>query len=155
MNEADFEELDHTADAALRIRGDSLAALFTNAARGLMSLITGTRSEDTNACESGKDTIPDVKDAVPEIVEIRATGIDVLLHEWLSELLFLIATRRILLVDCIVEEIDEGLVRARVFSVPLTEELSRGITEIKAVTWHGLGVSSDGDGYVAEVVFDL
>jgi SHS2 domain-containing protein len=155
MNGADFEELDHTADAALRIHGRTLAALFTNAARGLIALITGARREKSGLGDIGTYAVPGTMNAVPDIVEIHATGTDELLHGWLSELLFLMATRRILLIDCIVEEIDEGVVRARVFSVPLTEELSREIREIKAVTWHGLGVLWDGEGYTAEVVFDL
>ncbi|MBE0644627.1 MAG: archease [Bacteroidetes bacterium] len=136
----DFEELDHTADIAVRIRGTTFAELLQNAAQGMMALITG-RMATGSATEIRR-------------LEVSASGRDEILRELLSEILYLVATQRVIATEFMVEEIGEQCVSAVFRTFPMTEALAHDATEIKAVTWHGLRVDHDESGYVAEVVFD-
>ena len=56
-----WEEIPHTADWALRIRGEDLRSLFENAARGMASLIGGEAGADaeTLRCDIALDA-PDL-----------------------------------------------------------------------------------------------
>ena len=136
----EFEELDHTADVAMRVRGATLDLLFRHAARGMMQLMTGP--------------LRGVSAQTERTVDIEADAPDALLRAWLSELIFLVAAHRLVPVSFTVEHVDAHRLRARVGVAPLTDAIARDATEIKAVTWHGLCVDTDQDGYFAEVVFD-
>lgn len=136
----EFEELDHTADVAMRVRGATLDLLFRQAAHGMMQLMTGP--------------LPGVSAHTERTVEIAAAALDELLRDWLSELIFLVAAERLVPVSFTIERVDTRGLHARVGLVPLTDAIARDAIEIKAVTWHGLCVDTDQDGYFAEVVFD-
>ncbi len=136
----DFEELEHTADIAIRVRGHSLASLFENASRGMVALISGGTFEDAPAERRS--------------IRVEADRTDALLREWLSEIIFLISVERALPVRYAFEGIDERSAAAILDIVPMTEEVARNATEIKAVTWHGLRVERTPGGFMAEVVFD-
>jgi SHS2 domain-containing protein len=65
-----FEEIEHTADIAIRIRGRDLAELFVNAAYGM-------------ACQLSN---PDaVKQTVERRIELDAYDAETLLVSWLGE----------------------------------------------------------------------
>jgi SHS2 domain-containing protein len=70
----DFEEVEHTADWALRVRGRDLSQLLTNAARGMSYLLVSEVA------------------AIPSQVERRlvldAMDAESLLVAWLSELAY-------------------------------------------------------------------
>ena len=135
-----FEELDHTADIAMRVRGDTPERLFHEAACGLMRLMTGP--------------LPGLPARTEHTVEIAAEALDELLRDWLSELIFLVAAERLVPVSFDVTRVDSRGLQAHVGLVPLTDDIARNATEIKAVTWHGLCVDRDEQGLFAEVVFD-
>lgn len=140
MDTMDFEELDHTADIAIRVRGGSLAVLFENAADGMMAMMTGQKPEGIRT-----DT---------RRVVVHANGADELLREWLSEIIFLVAVEHLVPIEFHMEEINEHTATALIHSLPMTEDIARRATEIKAVTWHGLCMKQDPEGFTAEVVFD-
>ncbi len=140
MDSMDFEELDHTADIAIRVRGVSLAVLFENAAKGMMAMMTGQTPEGP---------LTDTRRVV-----VHADRADELLREWLSEIIFLVAVEHLVPIEFHIEEIDELTAAAMVQSLPMTEDIARRATEIKAVTWHGLCMKQDARGFTAEVVFD-
>ena len=87
-------------------------------------------------------------------IELNSGGLDALLRDWLSELIFLVDADRLVPVDFLIDHADTKRLRARVRCVHLSPAIARNATEIKAVTWHGLSVREDDSGYVAEVVFD-
>ncbi len=72
-----FEEIEHTADSALRIRGQNLEELFRNAAAGMLHL-------------AGIE--PSAGPTQKRRFELRASDDESLLVSWLEELLFLIET---------------------------------------------------------------
>jgi SHS2 domain-containing protein len=140
---ADFEELDHTADLAMRVRGKDIPSLLANAASGMMRLMTGPLPE--GIVDQASDE---------RILIATAPALDELLRQWLSELIYLVATERVMPFEFVILEAEEHRIEVRVRSAVLTDEIANNTSEIKAVTWHGLRVECSEDGFVAEVIFD-
>jgi SHS2 domain-containing protein len=69
-----FEEVEHTADRALRIFGTNLTELFLSAAAGLTHLMAVEVSEISTEIEKS--------------IELEAIDAESLLVEWLSELAY-------------------------------------------------------------------
>lgn len=135
-----YETFDHTADLGLRVRAPDLATLFIDAARGLFSMIV---------CEPG--TIRPV-DAVS--IELDAPALDLLLFDWLSELVYLYETRHLLLGEFEVQ-LSESHLTAIARGEPLDRTRHELEHEVKAITYHGLKVEQTSDGWLAEVIVDI
>jgi protein archease len=132
-----YEEIEHTADMGIRAYGRTLDELFVNAAEGMFSLIAN---------------LSDVK-AVGE-VEVRLTADDIptLLLRWLTELLYVHETDRLLFSSFDAKVTGISVVgHARGESIDRTRHGLR--VAIKAVTRHRLTV--DPKKGVAEVIFDI
>jgi SHS2 domain-containing protein len=135
-----IEELDHTADVAIRIRGATMRDLLYNAAHGMMEIMVGVLPTD----------LPFDK----RRITLHAREADELLHAWLSELIFIVAAERLVPIAFGIDTVDDRDLDAQVYLTELTDDIARNATEIKAVTWHGLKLDRDGGELVAEVVFD-
>ena len=132
-----YEEIEHTADVAIRAYGASLNELFANAAEGMFSLIADL-------------------EAVKPIgeIEVRVSEEDMptLLLRWLSELLYIHETQRLLFSRFEVEVSGMSLVgRARGEGIDKARHELKLV--IKAVTRHRLTV--DPERGIAEVIFDI
>ncbi|MBN2580555.1 MAG: archease [Pirellulales bacterium] len=134
------EIFEHTADFGLRIRAPDLCTLFAEAAEALFSAFVANRG-GISPVESVTVSLPT---ADPEE----------LLHDWLSELLFLFSTRRIVFCQFEVRFTDAGLE-----GIARGEKIDRKRHEIelevKAITWHGLKIEKTPEGYLAEVIVDI
>ena len=88
-------------------------------------------------------------------VEIEGKRTDELLADWLRNLLYKFNGDGYLLKEFGIEEINENGLKAGVRGEKL--DLSRHTlkTEIKAVTYHGLEVRKAGQGWEAQVIFDV
>lgn len=135
-----IEELDHTADVAIRVRGATMRDLLYNAAHGMMEIMVGVLPTDL----AWKD----------RNITLRAEAGDELLRAWLSELIFIVAAERLIPIGFSIDTADDRHLSAQVQLTELTDDIARNATEIKAVTWHGLKLDRDGGEIVAEVVFD-
>lgn len=135
-----FEELDHTADSGIRAFGKDQAELFVHAAQGMMSLIF-----------SG---MIDVSPGVRTDFHITADSIESLLREWLAEVLFIHNVKNVYPTSYRVTSCSPTHFRASVYSLPMSDDMRIGATEIKAVTWHALRVYDTAAGMEAEVIFD-
>jgi SHS2 domain-containing protein len=130
-----FEEVEHVADAALRVYGSDWSELLSNAALGMFSLIA--RWEDTPPCKE-------------QSLSLRSVDAESLLVDWLSELLYLHEMQSLVYVDF-------HILHA---TVDTLEAIARGTdrwvpqTAIKAVTFNDLEVLRTADGYVTTIVFD-
>ena len=132
-----YEEIEHTADVAIRAYGSSLDELFENAAEGMFSLIADL-------------------DAVKPVgeIEVRLTAEETptLLVRWLSELLYVHETQRLLFARFDVRVSGTSLVgRARGEAIDKTRHELKLV--LKAVTRHRLMI--DPDKGIAEVIFDI
>jgi SHS2 domain-containing protein len=136
----DFETYDHTADIGLVARGATLEALFINAARGMMHLLAGdVQVRPTRRLD----------------VEVTAGDREALLVAWLNELLFHVATRRLVFGEFHVRELTDERLRATVAGQPIDELTVPLEIELKAATYHGLRVEQTAVGWEAEVLFDV
>ena len=132
-----FEELDHTADCGIRAYGTTLDELFANAAAGMFSLITDLET---------------VKPVGEYEVRVRSKDLKALLFDFLSELLFVHETQRLLLSKFDVK-VNDLAVDARVRGEPIDRARHPLHLNLKAVTYHEMIV--DLDGGIAQVIFDI
>ncbi len=135
-----YETFDHTADVGLRVRAPDLKGLFEDAARALFSVLVAN---------------PDAIQSVEEIsFTLEGDRRDDLLFDWLAELLYTFETRRMLFSRFDVDVHETGL-SATVGGEPIDPDRHELEVEIKAITYHGLKVQRDADGWLAEVIVDL
>ncbi len=135
----EFEEIGHTSEVGIRVRGEDLAELFANAARATMTLIA-----------------PDVDEVEPVTtreIELEAMDLEVLLVDWLSELLYLHETEHELYSQFEVRQISPSHVRAEARGGPAKgHELRK---HIKAVTFNDLSIVETDSGWRGTVIFDV
>ncbi len=134
-----YETFEHTADLGLRIRADDLRGLFEEAARGLFSVIV------TN--------LGDVRPVDEVAFKIEGTEHDELLRDWLAELLYAFHGRHLLLAQFDVR-LDQAGLTATARGEPVDLDRHEIDAELKAVTYHGLKVEQQQDGWLAEVIVD-
>ncbi len=130
-----FEEIQHTADWALRIWAGSLPELFAEAARG-MNAISGTQ--------------PAPGPSVRRTLETRAPDAESLLVAFLSELVYA-AEQDHLVFNAFEIELQENKLKVSMVGVPLLS-LNK---PIKAVTYHNLLICKTNEGFQVEMVFDV
>ena len=135
-----YELFDHTADVGLRMRAESLDELFADAGRALFSVIV-----------ANFDAVEPVQELA---LRIEGSRRDDLLFDWLAELLYTFDARRVLLSDFRVRVNEDGL-EATARGEPFDPDRHELDMEVKAITYHGLKVEQDGDGWLAEVIVDL
>jgi SHS2 domain-containing protein len=135
-----IELLPHTGDIGMRVRAASLADLFATAAQGLFDILVERPGEPVGLTDS---------------ISVREERLDLLLRAWLDELLFRFLVERRLYVAWDVIGADERSVTAAASGVLFDSDRHDLKTELKAVTYHGLEVKRDGEGWVATVIFDV
>jgi len=131
-----FEEIEHTADRAFRVRGRDLADLLVNAARAMHELGVAGSAGKTGATRD---------------LEVEGIDPESLLVNWLNEILFLEQKHQIVCEKFQIYELKGYRLRARAD----TRECPDYHSEIKAVTFHNLKVSNTPAGLEAEVVVDV
>ena len=139
-NQPGYRILDHTADIGLEAHGSDLLILFTNAARGMFAIIGSV------------DTVKPRKEVS---IEADADNLENLLVNWLSELLYLSATKGMLFCRFDITDMDDHHIRATVAGEPIDQTRHELDTEIKAVTYHDLKVEKIGRRWIARVLFDI
>ena len=129
------------ADCAFELHGRDLDDLFATAAALLADLMV--------------DPTTVMRDA-ERIVRLEARALDLLLHDWISELIFLKDSERLVMPD--------ARVTVRPAPPALTAQLTGGRidrtrtvlrADPKAVTLHQFVVEPRGDGWYARVVIDV
>ena len=135
-----YEVFEHTADVGLRVTAPELDGLFEDAARGLFSLIVENPAE--------------VREQRQVQVALVEGDRRYLLHDWLNELLFRFDSERLLLSRFDVRVGESGL-EAEAYGEPLDHGRHRLAHEVKAITYHGLMVQRESQGWVAEVILDI
>ncbi len=134
------EVFDHTADLGLRIRSDTLEGLFAEAGEALFDAIVAQ-----------SDTVRPIEKATFQIDGDRH---DDLLRDWLAELLFAFHVDHRLFSKFEVRLGDAGLA-ADAWGEPIDDQRHEIDAEIKAITYHGLKVVQERDGWLAEVIVDI
>jgi SHS2 domain-containing protein len=133
----DVREVEHTADWALRVRGQDLGALFTNAAVGLARLMV--------------EELATIPLEVERSITVEALDVESLLVAWLEELAFLAEMESLVFPRVDVSSITPERLVAKVVG-GRSAFLQK---HIKAVTYHNLEVVQTESGYEATLVFDV
>ncbi len=133
---AEFDEIEHTADWAFRVRAADLPGLFVHAAlavyrMGDVALAPGARVERA----------------------VRVTGVDheSLLVAWLNELLYLGESEGLAFDELAVERLTDTELVARVRG----SRVERWGKYIKAATYNDLEIRQSEKGYEVTVVVDV
>ena len=131
-----WQEIDHTADIALRVWGDDLGDLFITAARGMFALVV----------EGLADVAPER--AFP--LALDAPDVETLLVDWLNEVLYLQEVEKVAFVAFDFETLTPITLRAQVRGGAFPAYRAY----IKAATYHNLAVVATPEGYQVEIVLD-
>ncbi|MFA6226411.1 MAG: archease [Methanoregula sp.] len=133
-----FEEISHTADVKIRARALTLDALFTDAFLALMQVGYGT----------------DRKVGIIKEIRIESEDIESLLCDFLSEVLFIAEVEG--LVFSRAEITIDGLHLAAVLNGESFDPLRHSSgTEVKGISYSGLLIQKDANGYMLDILFDV
>ena len=136
--EKGFEFLEHTADFKFRSFGESLEEAFSNAGKALFAHIIGLDSMEGR--EERK-------------VEAHAPNREELLHDFLSELIFLFEDQQLLFREFKVE-INENRLSATCLGEKYDPEKHQLLAEVKAVTYHDMKIEKHNSVWNIEVLCD-
>ena len=138
-----YEFFDHTGDVGVALRGRTLDELFASAALAFSDTITPLSGIDPRR---------------PEEVDVAAPELELLLVDFLSELLYRFDTRAWITREAQVEvrERDGGWQLEGTLIGERHDPARQPVKIlIKAVTYHGLQVKRGGEMWRANVVFDI
>ena len=134
---ARFEELEHTADIALRVYGGDLQELFVCAAEGMFHLIGDCERDDPPYFEDN--------------IHLEAPDQESLLIDWLNELLYLSETQDVCYYVFDMRNLTSTSLEALVGgSSPTLHKRA-----IKAATFHELRIEETSNGLEVTIVFDI
>jgi SHS2 domain-containing protein len=137
QTKAEFEEVEHTADWALRVRGQDLSGLLLNAARGMLSLLVVN------------PTLIPLE--VEEQIDLEAGDAEGLLVDWLSELVYRAEVEGVLFREFNLQQVTPTHLRVAIRGGPVPSLHKH----IKAVTYHNLEIIKTEKGLEATIVFDV
>ena len=132
-----FEEIEHTADLAIRAYGRDMRELFANAAHGMFALMVEPSLLEEPICERE--------------VSLEATDYEGLLVDWLNELIYLHEVEGETYSQFAIETLSPAKLKAHVIGGPTRSKTKA----IKAATFHDLAIEETANGLVATVVFDV
>jgi SHS2 domain-containing protein len=130
------------ADCALAIDGHTIADVFETAARALAELMVDPSTIGTGARRT---------------ITLEARALDVLLYDWLGELIFLKDSERLVMTHTAVT-IETGSpcrLRARCVGGVIDRARTALRADPKAVTFHQFTLEPRGAGWHARVVIDI
>jgi SHS2 domain-containing protein len=135
-----YRLIDHTADTGVVLEAADGPSLFENAAFALFDLLTDLKRVE------GRQSLT-----------LGVTGQDWpdLMVAWMRELLYLWVGRGLLVGSARVEGLEEFRLGATLAVEPFDPRRHAIKTEIKAVTYHQLAVTSGPEGWRARIVFDI
>ena len=133
-----FYELEHTADIIVHVSGETLKEVFSSAGTALMHIMycggTGTTIKKT--------------------ISLSEPDIDTLMHDFLSELLFLSECDNIVF-STIEVSISGPNLEATLLGEPFNSERHAGGMEVKGISCSGLHIVKDENGYILDILFDV
>jgi len=133
-----------TADIAFEATGRDLAELFSDAADATMNVMI--------------DNLDAIEPRETRHIELSSDGIEMLLFDFLQELIYFKDAERLLLRvrDVPIEERDEKyFLKAKAAGEPLDAARHYQRADVKAVTLHDFSVEKENGGWKARVLLDI
>lgn len=135
------EYFEHTADIGIRVICPTLQDIFVEAGLALFELIT--------------EKIIDVKPIQSVPIQLKQKDRDLLLFDWLNQLLYLFETQHWLFSRFEIILSVDGL-EAVAYGEPCDSQRHPPSHEVKAITYHQLKLEQQSDGdWLAEVIVDI
>ena len=132
-----FEELPHTADILIRVHAGSLEELFSESAAAMMTVMYGNPENGNERRE----------------IAVSSSDISLLLVDFLSELLFVSESERLVFSECRVT-----LAGSTLLAVLTGERFDpgrHGGTEVKGISYSGVAIEQQPSGYQVDILFDV
>jgi SHS2 domain-containing protein len=135
----DYEIFDHTADIGIKISGNSINEILEKAILATADLLSGGI---------------EIKPRIKKILTIEEEDINTVLVCALEEIIYFFESQLFLPSECSIKIENDHYEIVLKGSVTSAEEIKNG-TEIKAVTYHKLGIKKAAGEYHATVIFDV
>lgn len=133
-----FRELPHTADIKIEAHAPTMELLFSEACNALMQIMYGKDRQSRNTLE----------------LVVDADDTEALLADFLSEVLFRSEVEGQVFSDTTVH-IDGSHLHAVMHGEPFDRNRHSGGTEVKGISYSGMSVIRDTNGYMLEILFDV
>jgi SHS2 domain-containing protein len=133
-----FEEIPHTADVRIRARAPTLGGLFAEACTALMQVMYG----------------PDRKGGCERTITVDADDAESLLQNFLSEVLYRSEVEGLVFAAATVGT-DGRHLCATLSGEPFDRARHAGGTEVKGISYSGLAITQNANGYMLDIVFDV
>jgi SHS2 domain-containing protein len=135
-----FEIIEHTADIGIVAYGTDIKQVFANAALGLFNLMAD---------------LDNLKESVKRDIELSAEDIEVLLVQWLNELIYISEVEHVLFKRFEINELSNTRLKATCFGEKIKAGQRRLKREIKAATYHMLKLNKENGRYQVRIIFDI
>ena len=133
-----FVEVSHTADVKIRATAPTLETLFSEAFAALMQVLYG----------------PDRKGGKKREITLDAEDHESLLWDFLSEVLFIAEVDGLVFSGADIR-IDGSHLVAVLDGEPFDRRRHALGTEVKGISYSGLAITHDANGYMLDIVFDV
>jgi len=135
-----FEIIDHTADIGIVVHGADIKQVFANAALGLFNLMAD---------------LDNLKEDTKREIKLSAEDVEVLLIEWLNELIYISEVEHIIFKKFEIDELSNTNLKATCFGEKIKPGQHRLKREIKAATYHMLRINKENGSYKVQIIFDI
>ncbi len=135
-----FEILEHTADIGLRAWGATLKEAFENAATALVAVMV---------------ELEDIEPTVTYPIAAAGEDDESLLVNWLSEVLYYVDARRVVLRRFHVAQFGDGRAAGQAWGEPRDPDRHRPKVIVKGVTYHQLKITRRAEGCEVQVFLDI
>jgi len=133
-----FSEVPHTADVKIRASAPTLEGIFSDAFCALMQVLFG----------------PDRKGGLQQEIVLEAEDRESLLRDFLSEVLYIAEVEGL-----VFREAEIRISGNRLTAVLDGEHFDKSRhalgTEVKGISYSGLAITHDANGYMLDIVFDV
>ena len=133
-----FEELSHTADVRIHVRAPTLDLLFSDAILALMQTVFGK----------------DRQGGLSREVRVEAEDTETLLLDFLSEVLFVCEVDGLVFAHASVRITGKSLIATLDGESFDRSRHSEG-TEVKGISYSGLSITHETNGYMVDILFDV
>jgi SHS2 domain-containing protein len=133
-----FEEISHTADIKIRVRALTLEDLFSETFNALMQVMYGTE-------RSG---------GIVKEIQVESPDNESLLLDFLSEVLFVSEVESLVFFNASIS-IHGSRLTAELSGEPFDPIRHAGGSEVKGISYSGLSIIHDANGYMLDIIFDV
>jgi SHS2 domain-containing protein len=133
-----FEEISHTADIKIRVRALTLEDLFSETFNALMQVMYGTERSGGRVKE----------------IQVESPDNESLLLDFLSEVLFVSEVESLVFFNASIS-IHGSRLTAELSGEPFDPIRHAGGSEVKGISYSGLSIIHDANGYMLDIIFDV